>query len=83
MRMLSTNLLELEMNQLPLFMNYFSHCTMSLWSALDKLDHQLATSYNLKTLHHLVANNIILKPTMAKKVAASELQLRHLKMASS
>ena len=72
----------LLMKQLPLFMNYFAHCTRSLQSALDILDYQLATSYNLKTLDHLVANDI-LKPEMAKKVAASGLQLCHLKMASN
>ena len=72
----------LVMKQLPLFMEYFANCTRSLQSAVDILDHQLATSYNLKTLDHLVANDI-LKPEMAKKVAASGLQLCHLKIASN
>ena len=63
----------LLMKQLPLFMNYFAHCTRSLQSAVDILDYQLATSYNLKTFGHLVANYIFLNQKWQRKLLHGDL----------
>ena len=54
---------------------------MSLESAVAKLEHQIFTRNNLKTMQQLVDDKV-LSAQMAKKAAASGLRMSHLKTAS-
>ena len=70
----------LVMKQSPLFANLVSQSSMSLDSAVAKLEHQMFTRNNLETMQQLVDDKI-LSAQMAKKAASSGLRLSHLKAA--